>query len=108
MLLVQLQPKLPEVEQEIVIMADEGIECLLGIDFLKTNKCVLNLHAEKLYSSQFKFSIPFATERTQGVQVFAILGENFYIQSENECLIRIGLADENRRNSGSGGISRRF
>ena len=38
--LVQLQPRLPEVEQEFVITADEGIECLLGIDFLKTNKCV--------------------------------------------------------------------
>ena len=43
-LLVQLQPILPEAEQEFVITADEGIECLLGIDFLKTNKCVLNLH----------------------------------------------------------------
>ena len=47
-LLVQLQPGLPEVEQEFVISADEGIECLLGIDFPKTNKCVLNLHEEKL------------------------------------------------------------
>ena len=43
-LLPQLQPRLPEHEQEFVITADEGIECLLGIDFLKTNKCVLNLH----------------------------------------------------------------
>ena len=53
-LFVQLQPRLPEVEQEFVITADEDIECLLGIDFLKTNKCVLNLHEEKLYSSHFK------------------------------------------------------
>ena len=52
---VQLQPRLPEFEQEFVITADEGIECLLGIDFLKTNKCVLNLNEEKLYSSHFKF-----------------------------------------------------
>ena len=57
-MLVQLQPRLPEVEQEFVITANEGIECLLGIDFLKTNKCVLNLHEEKLYSSHFKISIP--------------------------------------------------
>ena len=39
-LLVQLQPRPPEVEQEFVISADEDIECLLVIDFLKTNKCV--------------------------------------------------------------------
>ena len=52
-LLVQLQPRLPEVEQECVVTADEGIECLLGIDFLKTNKYVLNLHEEKQYSSHF-------------------------------------------------------
>ena len=43
-LLVQLQPRLPEVEQVFVITAHEGIECLLGIDFLKNNKCVLNFH----------------------------------------------------------------
>ena len=39
-LLVQLQPRPPEIEQEFVISADENIECLLVIDFLKTNKCV--------------------------------------------------------------------
>ena len=78
-LLVQLQPRLPEVEQEFVIMADEGIECLLGIDFLKTNKCELNLHEEKLCSSHFKVSIPLTTEKTQGVQVFAIATKHLYI-----------------------------
>ena len=46
--------KLLEVEKELVITADESIECLLRIDFLKNNKCVLNLHEEKLYSSHFK------------------------------------------------------
>ena len=94
-LLVQLQPRLPEVEQELVITADEGIECLLEFDFLKTNKCVLNLHEEKLYSSHFKISIPLTTEKTQGVQVFAVAGQNTYIQSKNESLMRIRLADEN-------------
>ena len=94
-LLVQLQPRLPEVEQEFVITADEGIECLLGIDFLKTNKCVLNLHEEKLYSSHFKISIPLTTEKTQGVQVFAVGGQNTYIQSKNESLMRTRLGDEN-------------
>ena len=88
-LLVQLQPRLPEVEQEFVITADEGIECLLGIDFLKTNKCVYNLHEEKLYSSHFKISIPLSTEKTQGVQVFAIEVQNAYIQSKNENLMKI-------------------
>ena len=78
-----------------MITADEGIECLLGIDFLKTNKCVLNLHEEKLYSSHFKFSIPLTTEKTQGVQIFAIAGQNTYIQSKNESLMKIRLADEN-------------
>ena len=71
-LLLQLQTRLPEAEQEFVITADEGIECLLGIDFLKTNKCELNLHEEKLYCSHFKISIPLTTEKTQGVQVFAV------------------------------------
>ena len=94
-LLVQLQPRLQEVEQEIVITTDEGIECLLGIDFLKTNKCVLNLHKEKLYSIHFKISIPLTTEKTQGVQVFAVAGQNTYIQSKNESLMRIRLANEN-------------
>ena len=94
-LLVQLQPRLPEVEQEFVITTDEGIECLLGIDFLKTNKCVLNLHEEKLYSSHFKISIPLTTEKTQGVKVFEIAGQNTYIQSKNEILMKIRLADEN-------------
>ena len=94
-LLVQLQPRLPEVEQEFVITADKGIECLLGIDFLKTIKFVLNLHEEKLYSSHFKISIPLTTEKMQGVQVFAFTGQNTYIQSKNESLMRIRLADEN-------------
>ena len=94
-LLVQLQPRLPEVEQEFVITADEGQECLLRIDFLKTNKCVLNLHEEKLYSSHFKISIPLTTEKTQAIPVFAIAGQNTYIQSKNERLMKIRLADEN-------------
>ena len=94
-LLVQLQPRLPEVEQEFVITAEEGIECLLGIDFLKTNNCVLNLHEEKLYSNHFKISIPLTTEKTQGVRAFAIAGQNTYIQSKNESLMKIRLADEN-------------
>ena len=85
----------PEVEQEFVITADEGMECLLGIDFLKTNKRVLNLHEEKLYSSHFKISIPLTTEKTQGVQVFVVAGQNTYIQSKNESLMRNRLADEN-------------
>ena len=48
-LLVQLQPRLTEVQQEFVITADEDIEFLLGYDFLKTNNCVLNLHEVRLY-----------------------------------------------------------
>ena len=79
-LLVQLQPRISEVEQEFVITVDEGIECLLGINFLKTNKCALNLHEEKLYSSHFNISIPLTTEKTRGVQVFAVAGQNTYIQ----------------------------
>ena len=94
-LLVTLQPRLPEVEQEFVIMAEEGIERLLGIDFLKNNKCLLNLNEEKLYSSQFKISIPLTTEKTQVFQFFAIARENNYIESKNECLMRLRLADEN-------------
>ena len=94
-LLLQLQPRLPEVEQEFVITADEGIEFLLGIDSMKTNKCVLNLHERKLYSSHFEISIPLTTEKTQGVQVFPIAGQNTYIQSKNESLMKIRLADEN-------------
>ena len=94
-LLIQLQLRLPEVEQEFVLTADEGIECLLGNDFLKTNKFVLNLHEEKLYSSHFKISIPLIIEKTQGVQFFAAVGQNAYIQRENENLMRIRLADEN-------------
>ena len=47
-LLVQLQPRLPEIEQEFVITTDESIKCLRGIDFLKANKCVLNLHEENI------------------------------------------------------------
>ena len=94
-LLVLLQPRLPEVEQEFVITADEGMECLLGFDFLKTNKCVLNLHEKKLYSSHFKISIPLSTEKTQSVQVLAIAGQKTYMQSKNESLMKIRLADEN-------------
>ena len=90
-----MQTRLPEVEQEFVITADEGIECLLVIDFLKTNKCVLNLHEEKLYSSHFEISIPLTTEKTQGVQVFAIAEQNTYIQSKNDGLMKIRLTDEN-------------
>ena len=94
-LLVQLQPRLPEVEQEFVITADEGIEYLLGIDFQKTNKCLLNLQEEKLYSSHFKVSILLTTVKKQGSQSFPIVGENIYIQSKTECLMRICLAEEN-------------
>ena len=94
-LLVQLQPRLTEIEQEFVMTADEGIECLLGIDFLKTNKCVLYLHEEKLCSSHFKVSIPLTTEKMQNVQVFAVAGQNTFIQSKNENIMRIRLADEN-------------
>ena len=72
-LLVQLQPILPEFEQEFVITADE---CLLGIDFLKTNKCVLTLHEEKLYSSHFKISI---TQRKRKVFRFLQLRDKTLI-----------------------------
>ena len=95
-LLVQKQTRPPEVEQELVITADDGIECLLGIDFLKVNKCVLNLHEEKLYSSHFKISKPLTKEKTQGVQVFRVAGQNTYKQNKNESLMKIRLADENR------------
>ena len=94
-LLVQLQPRLPKVEQEFVITADESIECLLGINFLKTNKCVLNLHEEKLYSGHFKISILLTTEKISRCSVFAVAGQNTYIQSRNESLMRIRLAEEN-------------
>ena len=60
-LLEQMQSRFPEVGQEFVIMTDEGMECRLGIDFLKTNKCLLKLHEEKVYSSDFKISIPLTT-----------------------------------------------
>ena len=78
-----------------MITADEGIEVLLGIDFPKTNKCVLNVHEEKLYSGHFKISIPLITEKTQGVQVFSVAGQNTYIQSKNESLMGNKIADEN-------------
>ena len=55
----------------------------------------MNLHEEKLYSSHFKISMPLTTEKTQGVQVFTIAGQNTYIHSKNESLITIRLADEN-------------
>ena len=35
------------------------------------------------------------TEQTQGFQVFAVAGQNTYIQSKNESLTSIRLADEN-------------
>ena len=47
-LLVQLPTRLPEGQQEFVITADKGIECMLGIDFMKTSKGVLNLHEGRL------------------------------------------------------------
>ena len=75
-LLVQLQPRLPEVEKEFVITTEKGIEFRLGINFLKTNKCELNLQGEKLFSSHFKISIQLTTEKTQGVKVFAIVRQN--------------------------------
>ena len=55
----------------------------------------MNLHEEKLYSSHFNISIPLTTEKTHGVQLFAVAGQNTYIQSKNESLMRIRLADEN-------------
>ena len=73
---VQSQTRLPEVEHEFVITADKGLEYLLWIEFLKTIKCVLNLHEEKLHSSPFKISIPLSTEKRQGVPVSAIAGQN--------------------------------
>ena len=67
----------------------------MWIELLKTNKCVLNLPEEKLHSSLFKISIPLSTEKRQGVPVFAIAGQNTFIQSKNEILMRSRLADEN-------------
>ena len=58
---------------------------------------MLNLQEEKLYSSQFKVSIPLTTEKTQGIHVSAIAGQNIYIQSKNEYFMRIRLADENAK-----------
>ena len=37
-LLVQLQPRISEAEQKILITTEKGIECLLGIDILETKK----------------------------------------------------------------------
>ena len=55
----------------------------------------IELTRRELYSSHFKISIALTTEKTQGVQVFAIAGQNTYIQSKNESLMKIRLADEN-------------
>ena len=66
-----------------MITASKGIESLLGIDFLKTNKCLLNLHEELLKSSQCEISIPLSREKTHVAQVFAVLGENTFIKSKN-------------------------
>ena len=93
-LMVQLEPVLPEVEQEFVITAVEGLECLARFDYLKANKAVLKLHDENFYISQFKISITLATEKKQGVQMFVIAGENIFKKSGNECLMRIKIADE--------------
>ena len=60
-LLVQLHTRLPEIEQKFLVTADQVIECLQVIEFLKTNNCVLNLHEEKLYSSYFEISIALTT-----------------------------------------------
>ena len=90
--LVQLQPRTPEVEKQFLMTADEGIECLLGRELLKNNICVLSLHEEKLYRCEFKVSTPLTTAKTQGIP---IAGENAYMQSENEVLMRFGVADEN-------------
>ena len=54
-LLVQLQPRLPEVDKEYVITLDEAIGCLFGIEFLKTNNCVLNLHEKNYTAVSLKF-----------------------------------------------------
>ena len=49
--------------------------------------------------------MPFSTEKTLGVQIFAVSGQNTYIQSENENLMRIRLADENgEKNQGMEGL----
>ena len=96
-LLVQLQPRLSEVEHKSVITADECINCLLGIDLLKTQKLVLNLREAKLYSNHFKISIPLTTEKTQGVQFFAIAGRNNHIQIKNENVKKLRLTDKNRK-----------
>ena len=91
--MVQLQPRLPEVEQEFVITTDEGIECLLGIDFLKTNKCVLNLHEEKLYSSHFQYRSP---QRKRKVFKFLQFRDKTLIyRVKTKSLMKIRLADEN-------------
>ena len=74
-----------------MITADEGIECLLGVDFLKTKKFVLKLDEEKLYSSHIKISIPLTAEKTQRIQIFAVAGQNTYIQSKNESLMGIKI-----------------
>ena len=58
MLLVQLQPRLLDIEQEFVITAVEAMECLLANSFLKTNKIVFNLREKELYSSHCKVLIP--------------------------------------------------
>ena len=67
----------------------------MGIDFMKTNKHVLNWHKANLYSSQNKNSTSLTTDKTQVVQVFVIAEENTWIQSKNKCSMKIRLADEN-------------
>ena len=62
-LLVQLQPRLTGVEQEFVITAHDVIKSLVGIDFMKTNKRVLNWHEPKWYIVvKLKFNIAYNRE----------------------------------------------
>ena len=57
--------------------------------------CIELARSQIIYSSQFKILIPFTIEKTQGIQIFAIAGQNTYIQSKNETFMKIILADEN-------------
>ena len=67
---IKMKEKSGEFAQEFLITADNCLFCLLALDFMIYQKCILSIGEQ--YSTKQRSALPISAQTTTGVRTFAI------------------------------------
>ena len=79
---MKMKPKSGEFAQEFLITTDNCLTCLLRLDFMVDQECILNNGEKLLYSTKHRIALPISAHTTTGVRIFVIAKRNARIPSE--------------------------